>query len=210
MKVAGGIKEDGIVIGNTYDKYGSRNPIVRKLMKGYEGALNELLRLADQKSIHEVGCGEGYWSLKWMERDFQVRGTDFSAVVIDMAKANARERGLPEEGFAVRNIYELDPVMDKAGLVVCCQVLEHLEYPEKALQALKVVSEPYLILCVPREPVWSLLNLARGKYWNAGGNTPGHIQRWTGSQFVGFVSDYFTVEKVLSPLPWTMLLCKNR
>lgn len=27
MKVAGGQAEDGIVIGNTYDKYGSQNPV---------------------------------------------------------------------------------------------------------------------------------------------------------------------------------------
>jgi len=30
MKIAGGMAEEGIVVGNTYDKYGSKNPIVRR------------------------------------------------------------------------------------------------------------------------------------------------------------------------------------
>ena len=41
MKVSGGIKEDGIVVGNTYDKYGSKNPIVRKIMQGFDDSLSE-------------------------------------------------------------------------------------------------------------------------------------------------------------------------
>ena len=73
MKVAGGLQEDGIVIGNTYDKYGSRNPVVRYLMKGYEESLNEMVDFVKPESIHEVGCGEGYWSLKWLEKGIATR-----------------------------------------------------------------------------------------------------------------------------------------
>ena len=36
------VSEDGIVTGNTYDKYGSSNPVVRRLMSGFERALDEL------------------------------------------------------------------------------------------------------------------------------------------------------------------------
>jgi hypothetical protein len=28
--------------GNTFDKYGSRNPVVKRLMSGFHGALDEL------------------------------------------------------------------------------------------------------------------------------------------------------------------------
>ena len=30
--------------GNTFDKYGSTNPVVRRLMSGFEGTLDRLLR----------------------------------------------------------------------------------------------------------------------------------------------------------------------
>ncbi len=38
------VSEDGIVTGNTYDKYGSTNPVVRRLMAAFERTLDELMR----------------------------------------------------------------------------------------------------------------------------------------------------------------------
>jgi len=42
--------------GNTYDKYGSRNPVVRRLMAGFEGTLEQLFTSAAARSILDVGC----------------------------------------------------------------------------------------------------------------------------------------------------------
>ena len=210
LKVAGGLKEDGIVIGNTFDKYSSRNPVVRLMMKGYDSSLGELVGMANPAVVHEVGCGEGYWTLKWLGEGIPARGSDFSSIVINMARLNAKERNLPYENFVVRDIFNLDPLTDKATLVVCCQVLEHLEKPEQALESLKQVATPYLIICVPCEPLWSFLNMVRGKYWDKWGNTPGHIQRWSKKGFVSLVSKYFEIVKINTPVPWTMLLCKQK
>jgi ubiquinone/menaquinone biosynthesis C-methylase UbiE len=210
MKIAGGLKENGVIIGNTYDKYGSANPIVRLMMRGYENSLNELVSIANPASIHEVGCGEGYWSLKWLEKGIETIGSDFSSTVINMAKKNAEERNLKTENFIVRDIYNLDPISDTANLVVCCQVLEHLENPIKALEALSSIAKPYVIICVPNEPLWSVLNMARGKYWSDWGNTPGHIQKWSKDELIHLVSRYFEIQNTNTPLPWTMILCKNK
>jgi tRNA G46 methylase TrmB len=61
IKFSRGLEEDGIVVGNTYDKYGSANPIVKKIMQGFESSLSGLVDQTDAKTIHEVGCGEGNW-----------------------------------------------------------------------------------------------------------------------------------------------------
>ena len=53
------LSRDGIVTGNTYDKYGSTNPVARRMMAGFDGALDALLAQADPGSILDVGCGEG-------------------------------------------------------------------------------------------------------------------------------------------------------
>ena len=98
--------------------------------------------------------------------------------------------------------------MDAADLVVCCEVLEHLERPDDGLQVLQAIVSPYLIVSVPREPLWRALNMARGKYWKDRGNTPGHIQNWSQSQLLSLVSRYFDVLEVRSPVPWTILLCR--
>ena len=210
LKVAGGEDENGVVIGNTYDKYSSNNPIVRGLMRGFDAALSNFVAQSNPQTIHEIGCGEGYWVLRWLTQGFAARGCDFSERVIDIARENAEAAQTDPSVFLSRSIYDLDAVQDCADLIVCCEVLEHLEHPEEALAALQKVTSQNLILSVPREPVWCALNMLRGKYISDWGNTPGHIQHWSKPQFIKLVSRYFEVTKIRSPIPWTMLLCRPK
>jgi len=210
MKIAGGIAEDGVVIGNTYDKYGSKNPIVRRIMAGFSGALSSLVAQAKPSSIHEVGCGEGYWVRLWSSQGIETRGSDFSEKVIELARENSKERSLPEDSFSVRSIYDLEQGRDSADLLVCCEVLEHVEDPESALAALQRTASNYVIVSVPREPIWRVLNMIRGKYWGQLGNTPGHLNHWSSRSFIRLVGNYFDIVEIKKPLPWTMLLCRVR
>lgn len=209
MKISGGRKEAGIVIGNVYDKYSSSNPIVKHIMRGFTETLTDFILKCEPDTIHEIGCGEGYWVMHWIEHGFQARGSDFSEAVIQLSKENAKNKGISPSSFCVRSIYELDEKLDSADLVVCCEVLEHLDNPEAGLHALQNAVQKNLIISVPREPLWCLLNLARGKYITSLGNTPGHVQHWSHKAFINLVSKYFDVVEVRTPLPWTMLLCKK-
>jgi 2-polyprenyl-3-methyl-5-hydroxy-6-metoxy-1,4-benzoquinol methylase len=209
MRTSTGATEDGIVVGNVYDKYGSNNPIVKWMMGRFAATLAEFIALSEPRSIHEVGCGEGHWVIRWNEEGIDARGSDFSSKVIAIARENAASRGISHARFNARSIYELDK-SDSAELLVCCEVLEHLQDPEAGLTALRRIVDRHLILSVPREPLWRALNMARGKYLLQGGNTPGHIQHWSSRGFVELVSRHFEVVKVRKPLPWTMLLCRPR
>lgn len=208
MKISGGLQENGIVVGNAYDKYGSKNPVVRWIMKGFGDALSSLVAKTSPQTIHEIGCGEGYWVCDWNEQGIQARGSDFSEKVIDIARENAKERGLPAEAFRSRSIYDVEPGRDSADLIVCCEVLEHLDQPEAGLAALQRIATNYVIISVPREPVWRGLNLIRGRYISSLGNTPGHVQHWSARNFIDLVGRYFEIVEVKKPLPWTMLLCR--
>ncbi|WP_447867362.1 class I SAM-dependent methyltransferase [Rahnella bonaserana] len=210
IKIAGGKTEDGIVVGNNYDKYASKNPIVRWMMKGFENSLSGLVATVAPKTIHEVGCGEGYWVLKWNKEGIDARGCDFSQQVINIAKENSTATNLPASLFKTRSIYDLNKEEDSAELIVCCEVLEHLEDPEAGLKAIKKVADDYVILSVPREPLWRVLNLARGRYIKDMGNTPGHLQHWSKKSFIELVEKHFIIVEVKSPLPWTMILCRQR
>jgi hypothetical protein len=92
--------------------------------------------------------------------------------------------------------------------VLCCEVLEHLGDPEGAVDVLAGLARPWLIASVPREPLWRALNLARLSYIGDLGNTPGHLNHWSRRAFVRFLTRRFEVVQVLSPLPWTMALCR--
>lgn len=206
--LAQGVEERGVVVGNVYDKYGSRNPIVRYLMRGFAESLEELVRSSRARNVHEVGCGEGYWTLRWAQQGLDARGSDFSEHVIGVACDNgARQRSSAK--FRVASVYDLRTPVDAAELVVCCEVLEHLDEPERALERLRDVARPWLIVSVPREPIWRVMNMARGKYWPRLGNTPGHVQNWSRAEFVALLSRYVEVVTVRTPLPWTMALCRS-
>ena len=208
MKISRGMREQGVVVGNTCDKYGTRNPVARRLMRGFHEALEGLVQQASPATIHEIGCGEGYWVNRWRQAGFQARGSDFSARVIELARSNAASLGLSAEHFSVRSIYDLRADEDGADLLVCCEVLEHIEDPEAGLEALRRAAQRHVILSVPREPVWRMLNMARGRYLKDLGNTPGHIQHWSRSDFIRLVERQFQVVELRAPLPWTMLLCR--
>ncbi len=199
------IIEDGTIAGNYYDKYGSRNPIVRYLMSGFTGAFTSLLSGIEVNTVHEVGCGEGHLTDLIAQRQVKITASDFSRAVIDEAMAINRRANVT---YKVKSVYDLDEE-DAADLVVCCEVLEHLDDPKRALAVLRRMAHRYAILSVPREPIWRIMNMCRGKYLLDLGNTPGHFQHWSASAFQHLISRYFEIRVVKTPLPWTMLLCET-
>jgi 2-polyprenyl-3-methyl-5-hydroxy-6-metoxy-1,4-benzoquinol methylase len=195
--------------GNVYDKYSTPNPIERRLVSGF---LAQLMQLVDQTAAgeaHEVGCGEGELALRLAGRGLRVRGSDAFAEVIGEARRRAAAAGA-DVAYETRSVQELDPEHDAAELVLCCEVLEHLDDPAAALETLTELAQPWLIVSVPREPLWRALNLARLKYVRDLGNTPGHLSHWSRGGFLRFLEPRLEVVDVRSPLPWTMVLCHSR
>jgi SAM-dependent methyltransferase len=195
--------------GNVYDKYSSQNPVERRLVAGFMRTLDELVALTGAKEVHEVGCGEGEISARLARAGMRVRGSDAFGDVIEEARRRAAEEGL-EIGYEAKPVQTLSPQGDSAELVVCCEVLEHLEDPDGALESLAGLARPWLLASVPREPLWRGLNLARLSYVGALGNTPGHLNHWSKRGFVRFLETRFDVVEVRGPLPWTMALCRTR
>lgn len=199
--------EDGIVAGNFENKYETTNPIARALVAGFLGAADAFVERTAAREIHEVGCGEGYLLGRWVREGRTLRGSDFSPQVIARARAHAAalDRDIR---FEVAGVHGLSPDTHAAELVVCCEVLEHVEDPEAALAVLATLARPWLLVSVPREPVWRAMNMARGRYWGDLGNTPGHINHWSRRGFLSMLRRHGTVVDVATPLPWTMALCR--
>jgi len=195
--------------GNYFDKYGSRNPIVRWMMAGFIDAFGELVERADVSATLEIGCGEAELSIHMAARGMKVRGCDIAADAIDEARSRVEAAGVDVELW-VQRLEDFDGRSDSAPLVVCCEVLEHLDDPEQGLQTLAGLADPWLLCSVPREPLWRFLNVARAHYLADLGNTPGHLNHWSKRGFIAFMSQRFDVVESRSPIPWTMLLCRRR
>ena len=186
---------EGVPTGNTFDKYGSRNPVVRRLMAGFESAL-------------DVGCGEGV-----LTERFARRLEHGHVVGVDLEDAKLRgewsERTQPNLEFRALAGPDLPFADDEFDIACAIEVLEHVPDPQRTLAEMARVARRWLLLSVPREPVWRGLNLARGAYVRDLGNTPGHLNHWSKRAFVGFAGRHGRIEAVRSPFPWTMLLVRT-
>jgi SAM-dependent methyltransferase len=192
------------------EKYTSKNPVSRYLVSRFIESLSRLVRKAAPKSILEIGCGEGFLALALARQGYPVRGIDVREQAVDFASRRAREMDLtPRPRFETGDIYKFSAEDFHEDLLVCCEVLEHLDRPESALERLAELPAEYAVFSVPREPLWRVLNLCRFKYLDEWGNTPGHVNHWSKSSFLSFIKKRYAVLDILTPIPWTMALCRK-
>ncbi len=204
---AGGDAPVAVPTGNTFDKYGSTNPVVRRLMSGFEGTLDRLFTSAAPQSVLDVGCGEGVLSYRWAERlgEKPVVGLDLPDPKLEAEWRTRRRENLQFRTFAGGDLPVPDDSFDLAAAI---EVLEHVPDPERTLAEMARVAARHLLVSVPREPLWRGLNVARGAYVRDLGNTPGHVNHWSKRSFVRAAARYGEVVEARSPFPWTMLLVR--
>jgi 2-polyprenyl-3-methyl-5-hydroxy-6-metoxy-1,4-benzoquinol methylase len=198
---------EGTVTGNTYDKYGSTNPVVRRLMSGFERTLDELFTQADPQSLLDVGCGEAVLTHKWAQRldPRRVVGIDLEDPAI---QAEWEQRQAPNLEYRVMKAERMPFADDEFDVATAIEVLEHVPDPAHTVAEMARVAQRWLLVSVPREPLWRGLNIARGAYIKDLGNTPGHVNHWSKRAFVALLSRHGEVVEARSPFPWTMLLVR--
>ena len=198
---------EGTVTGNTFDKYGSTNPVVRRLMAGFERTLAELFRAAAPRTLLDVGCGEGVLTHKWAQSlEGRVVGIDLEDPAIQAEWEKRQAANLEYRVMKAENL----PFADGEFELACAiEVLEHVPAPEHTVAEMaRVARGGHLLVSVPREPLWRGLNMARGAYLRDLGNTPGHVNHWSKRSFVELLSRHGEVVEARSPFPWTMLLVR--
>ncbi len=200
------VPTEDVVTGNTYDKYGSTNPIEQRMMANFLRRLDSMLDGLAPRRVLEIGVGEG----EVLDR-VRTRFPDADIVGVDLPDpelaAQWRERGVSAMFADATRLPFPDDAFD---LALAIEVMEHIPQPARALDELARVCTGTLVLSVPFEPVWRAGNLARRRYVRDWGNTPGHVNHWTRWGFRRFVASVFDVEQVRSPLPWTMVRATTR
>jgi 2-polyprenyl-3-methyl-5-hydroxy-6-metoxy-1,4-benzoquinol methylase len=201
------VSERGIVTGNTYDKYGSTNSVVRRLMTAFGVAVDELLDRAAPESLLDVGCGEGVLVQRWARRldGARIVGIDLQEESIQAGWAEHRAPNLEYRAMEAENLPFAANEFDLASAI---ELLEHVPDPERTLAEMARCARSHLLVSVPREPLWRMLNVARGAYWSELGNTPGHVNHWSKRSFARLLSRHGDIVEVRSPFPWTMALVR--
>jgi 2-polyprenyl-3-methyl-5-hydroxy-6-metoxy-1,4-benzoquinol methylase len=197
--------------GNTYDKYGSTNPVVRRLMAGFQSTLAELFARAARdggiESLLDVGCGEGVLTFEWAEQlgSSPVVGVDLPDPKLE---SEWRSRRRPNLSFIAARAEELPFGEGDFDLVAAIETLEHIPDPDRTVAEMVRVARRHLLVSVPREPLWRALNVARGAYLGELGNTPGHVNHWSKRGLELMLTRHGEVVDARSPFPWTMVLLR--
>lgn len=194
-----------MITGNYFNKYTSKNPIVKWMMKKFKRDLDHFIKKIKPISILDVGCGEGYLT-KFLDsnNDLKIIGIDVGEDVIKRAKE--MNPGLKFEKGSIYNLKYKDESFD---CVIANEVLEHIEDPDKGLEEIKRASKKYVIISVPNEPFFRLANILRLRYLKRLGNTPGHIQHWNRFQFKRLLRKHFEKVQIKQSTLWNFGICKK-
>jgi SAM-dependent methyltransferase len=159
------------------------NSLYQKHLKLYLDHMYRYLKLSGAVKVLDVGCGEGVVYRAMRERGWvgEWTGLDYSTEAIEYAQKNS-----PEAQWQAGSAYELPFSSDQFDLVFCSEVLEHLPSPQLVLDECARVAGDWLLISVPREPLFRTLTWISTTL-RIGGD-PGHVNYWSAAGFRKFVS----------------------
>lgn len=198
---------------DNYKKHTSKNPLKLYFINRFFKKFTLLIKDLDIESVLDVGCGEGVTLSKLKKEGI---GKSWEGVDSEEEAIKIGKKMHPNLSLNKGNVYDLEYKNSSFDLVICTEVLEHLEDPGKGFEELLRVSKKYVIFSVPNEPFFYLFNYTQ---W---GKDIGHINKWCCRRFVKFLKSSrsstersgtnLKVHKVISvktPFPWTIVLLEK-
>ena len=187
-----------------FAKHTNKNPIQKFLINNFYSSLISFAKPLKAETILDAGCGEGFTMDKLLKSGVgkKIEGIEYSKDAISFGR-----KLFPKLTFREGSVYELPYKNNSFDLVICTEVLEHLEEPAKALTEMLRVSKKYLIISVPNEPFFMLSNFLRGKNLLRFGNDEGHINHWNSLSLKMYLEkNGLKIKKTKFPFPWTTIL----
>jgi SAM-dependent methyltransferase len=167
-------------------KYTSGGRLYHWHLRQFMHVLYDTLAQTAPQSVLDAGCGEGFVTrfLRRQNADWRLTGIDVSAEAVAYARRHAdHEAG--DARYCCGNLYDLPFDDDAFDTVLCSEVLEHLDHPDRAFGELHRVARRSVVVSVPREPYFQWLN-DLGRALNLSPD-PGHVNFWDHDGFRQFV-----------------------
>ena len=170
--------------GNTFDKYGSTNPVVRRLMAGFEADARGAVRARRAQLGARRRLRRGRADARSGRGGSPPAGSSASTSRTRSCRPSGRARRRPNLEYRTmpaENLPFADGEFDLAARSRCSSTCPT---PSSTVAEMARVARRHLLVSVPREPLWRALNVARGAYVRDLGNTPGHVNHWSRRAFV--------------------------
>lgn len=184
------LKQQGSVDGYTsanHHKYTSGNGFYQRHLQAFLQRVADRVIATAPGTLLDAGCGEGF-GVDFIARrhpSLSITGVDLSEAAI----AYAQEKFGNRATFRTGSLYALPFSDNSFDTVLCSEVLEHLEDPDRAVTELKRVARNAVVLTVPREPYFQWLNNIG--QWLGLSPDPGHVNFWNTRGFESFVQQHF-------------------
>lgn len=198
-------------------KYVSKNKLKQKMIFNFNKMLvniisKEVIARTNGNStvkVADVGCGEGFITNLIYEniKGIELIGIEYTKEALEIARKNN-----PYIEYTQGDIYNLE--ITGVNIALCTEVLEHLEYPYKAIKNLLNILDDngVLIISVPNEPWFCLGNLLALKNITRLGNPIDHINHWTYGKFKKMIKENCNNgEKAdfYKSFPWSIAVIKK-
>lgn len=183
----------------TAQKYFS--PTTRGITKRFIDNILEEIKHLGINSLLDVGCGTGYITKKLKDYASVCIGCDIDTNRIMLAKNNT--------GLVIADALRLPFKESYFDAVMAIELLEHVSNIKVLLEELKRVSNGYILITVPNEPIFRLANLFRGKNIKYFGNPEDHIHHFNKNTLGFLLSKYYSDVKIkINSIFWIMAICR--
>lgn len=156
--------------------------------------------------VLEGGCGDGFPTLALKLAFAQNRYTAVDKNTVMIHQIRSRHPWLTA---LVADVHALPFPADSFDLVLCCEVLEHLQHPAAALAELRRVTASWVVVSVPHEPFFRLGNFLCGKNLSRWDSDPEHRHHFSPRSLVQLLSQSLAVEKTILSFPWIISLASK-
>ncbi|OGG00992.1 hypothetical protein A2153_05990 [Candidatus Gottesmanbacteria bacterium RBG_16_38_7b] len=184
-------------------KYQSRHPLKRFFLKIFTGKITGLVRQIIPANILDAGCGEGYMAKEILS---VMPSLDYTGIDLSKQALKKAQKRVPDVIFIKGSLNSLPFKNNSFDLVICLEVLEHLNNPGEGLKELFRVTDKICLISVPDEPLFSLLRFISGQDILKLGKHHQHRNFWNSKTFTSFVQTRFKKISIVKSVPW--LICQ--
>ena len=190
---------------SNYEKFQTGNPVVRRLIDRFYARLLARVEPLEADSLLDAGCGEGETLARLGA------GLPLRTVAVDLSPEAVEftAQRFPQVEVSRESVLDLPFADGEFELVLCLEVLEHIEGPEAALAELGRVTSEHLVISVPDEPWFRAGSLLRGKYLRGLGNHPEHVNHWNPRTLRAFLETRLEVVSLTRSFPWLIAHCRQ-
>jgi ubiquinone/menaquinone biosynthesis C-methylase UbiE len=160
--------------------------------------VRELVSTLAPGATLDAGCGEG----ETLVRLEPLLGSRIAAIDISAYSIQRVRERLPNVEARTGSVADLPYPDSSFDLVMCLEVIEHLDDPTAAAAELARVAGRDVVVSVPHEPYFRIGSLMRGKYLRSFGNHPEHVNHFNHRRLEALLNPILDVQQIRSAFPW--------